>query len=44
MKILLIVLLIVGSIFTIALLIAALFGIELIEKVLEYFDNSDDYD
>lgn len=44
MKILLIVLLIVGSIFTIALLIAALFGIELIEKVFEYFDNSDDYD
>ena len=44
MKMLLIVLLIVGSAFTIALLIAALFGIELIEKTFEFFegDNNDD--
>ena len=44
MKILLIVLLIIGSIFTLALLIAALFGIELIEKVFEYFDDKYDCD
>ena len=42
MKILLIVLLILGSAFVIALLITAVLGIELIDEVLEFFEDRRD--
>lgn len=44
MKTLLIVLLILGSAFVIALLIAALFGIEVIDQVFEFFEGDDNED
>lgn len=44
MKTLLIVLLSLGSIVVIALLIAALFGIEVIDQVFEFFEGDDNED
>lgn len=41
MKILLIVLLVLGSAFVIALLITAILGIELIEKTFEFIEGDD---
>lgn len=41
MRILLSILLLIGSAIVIALLIAAVFGIELIDKVFECFDGDD---
>lgn len=41
MRILLSILLLIGSTIVIALLIAAVFGIKLIDQVFEYFDGDD---